>query len=127
MGAVMIFNIVTYGMLIADLQKDTYYLERTRYNITKEIDFEELRVSEVKYFLYKNLTEGASDASSSLDSFIVTDVDALCGPEGVFLHSDPDKLRGVRDNINSAFMLASEAYILLLMTVLMIFVTIIIP
>ena len=123
----MIFNIVIYGMLINDLQKDTYYLERTRYNVTKTIDFEELRVSEIKYFLYKNLTEGAQDASSSLDSFIVGDVDILCQNEGVFLESDPDKLTSVRDNINSAFMLASEAYILLLMTIMMIFVTIIIP
>ena len=127
MGGAMIFNIVIYGMLINDLQKDTYYLERTRYNVTKTIDFEELRVSEIKYFLYKNLTEGAQDASSSLDSFIVGDVDILCQNEGVFLESDPDKLTSVRDNINSAFMLASEAYILLLMTIMMIFVTIIIP
>ena len=43
------------------------------------------------------------------------------------MESDSERLTSVRDNINSSFMLASEAYVLLLMTVLMIFVTIIIP
>ena len=33
MGAAMIFNILVYGMLIANLQKDKYYIARTRYDV----------------------------------------------------------------------------------------------
>ena len=123
----MIFNIVYYGFLISNLQKDKYYVARTIYNETKTIDFEELQVEEIKYFLVKNFTEGAEDAGTDLTSYIADDIDEVCDNKGYFLESDSDRLKNVRDNINSPFMLASEGYILLLMFTLMIFVTIIIP
>ena len=127
MGGAMIFNIVYYGMLIANLQKDMYYVARTIYNSTQVVDFEELKVEEIKYFLIQNKTEGATDAGTDLNAFIAGDISEICNTTGYFLDSDSERLKSVRDNINSPFMLASEAYILLLMTILMIFVTIIIP
>ena len=127
MALAMLFNIAGYGLLIKDLQQDQYFLARTRYNVTKEIDFEQIETNEIKYFLYKNETEGAIDAGSDLNSFIADDIDILCENDGVFLDSDYIMLLSVRDNINSPFMLASETYILLLMVISMIFATIIIP
>ena len=127
MGGAMIFNIVYYGLLINNLQKDKYFVARTIYNSTQTIDFEELSVEEIKYFLIKNDTEGAEDAGTDLNAYIVGDINTICNSTGYFLESDSERLTSVRDNINASFMLASEAYVLLLMTVLMIFVTIIIP
>ena len=77
--------------------------------------------------MYKNTTEGAEDAGDDLNNFIVDDLDVLCEGNDYFLESDIDRITSARDNINSTFMLFSEAYILLLMFVLMISVTIIIP
>jgi len=82
MGTAMIFNIVTYGMLISKLQKEKYFLARTRFDVTEEIDFEEVIVNEIKYFLYKNLTDGAADAGDDVNNFIVTDLDTLCDNTG---------------------------------------------
>jgi len=127
MGGAMIFNIVYYGMLIANLQKEKYFVARTIFNSTQTVDFEELKVEEIKYFLIKNATEGAEDAGTDLNKVVNGDVETLCNNTGFFLDSDSFRLTSIRDNISSPFMLASEAYILLLMTVLMIFVTIIIP
>ena len=104
-----------------------YFLARTRTDVVQEIDFEEVTVQEIEYFLYKNLTEGAADAIDDVNTFIVADLNELCEDNGVYMHSDSQKLVNVRDNINSNFMLVSEAYIMLLMLVCMIFVTIIIP
>ena len=59
MGGVMIATIVIYCMLIMDLQADKYFLARTRQEIIEEIDFEQIAVFEIRYFLYKNATEGA--------------------------------------------------------------------
>ena len=60
MGGVMIATIVIYCLLILDLQQGfKYFLARTRYEVTKEIDFEEITVNEIRYFLYKNETENA--------------------------------------------------------------------
>ena len=126
MGGAMIFNIVYYGYLISELQRDKYYVARTIFNSTQTVDFEELQVEEIKYFLVKNFTDGAADAGTDLTKYI-SQVEQVCSNEGYFLESDPDRLKNVRDNINSPFMLASEGYILLLMFTLMIFVTIVIP
>jgi hypothetical protein len=127
MGGAMIFNIVYYGLLIAKLQKEKYYVARTIYNSTQTVDFEELSVEEIKYFLTKGSVNITADAGTDLTSFIAGDINDICNNTGYFLDSDSQRLTSVRDNINSPFMLASEAYILLLMTILMIFVTIIIP
>lgn len=78
MGGAMIFNIVYYGFLISELQKDKYYVARTIYNQTQVIDFEELQVEEIKYFLVKNFTEGADDAGTDLTSYIAEDIDLVC-------------------------------------------------
>jgi len=123
----MIFNIVYYGLLISKLQKEPYFVARTIYNSTQTVDFEELEVEEIKYFLVKNDTDGATDAGTDLNAYIEEDINLVCKGAGFFLESESERLVSIRDNINSGFMLASEAYILLLMTVLMIFVTIIIP
>lgn len=127
MGSAMLLNIVAYGYFISNLQKDKYFIARIRYDVEKEIDFENIIVSEIKYFLYKNETAGAIDAGSDLNNFIVEELSDLCEHNQIYLESDPDRAKGVRDNINSVFMLTSEAYILLLMTILLITVTIIIP
>ena len=70
MGGAMIFNIVYYGYLISTLQKDKYYVARTIFNSTQTVDFEELQVEEVKYFLVKNNTDGAGDAGTDLTKYI---------------------------------------------------------
>jgi hypothetical protein len=46
--------------------------------VTKTIDFEDVIVNEIKYFLYKNMTEGAADAGDDVNNFIVSDLDTLC-------------------------------------------------
>ena len=123
----MVYNIAVYGLLVRDLQQGKYYLARTRYDVVKQIDFEDIQTNEIKYFLYRNETEGAMDAGDDLNTFIAQDIEVLCENDGVFLDSDYVKLLSVRDNLSSAFMLTSEAYILLLMFICMVFATIIIP
>lgn len=127
MGSAMLLNIAAYGFFISNLQKDKYFIARIRYEVQKEVDFENILVNEIKYFLYKNETEGAVDAGDDLNNFIVDELTDLCEHDTIYLESDPDRARGIRDNINSVFMLTSEAYILLLMTILLITVTILIP
>lgn len=77
--------------------------------------------------MYKNETEGAIDAGDDQTSFIVQSVEETCNFEGYAIESDLDRLKTVRDNMSSPFMLASEGYILILMTVLLLLVAIIIP
>ena len=127
MGITMIANIVYYGMLIANLQKNKYVIAVTRYEVEKEVDFEAITVNEIKYFLYRNETEGAIDAGDGSTSYIESNIDHLCENNGYFLWSDPVQLKSSRDNIYSNFTLVSEGYILLLMTVVMLMVTVIIP
>jgi len=127
MALAMLYNIAVYVLLIKDLQSERYFLARTRYEVTKEIDFEQIKVAEIKYFLYKNKTKGAEDAGDDLNTYIASDINELCLHEGVFLDSDSVRVKAVRDNIYSPFMLASEAYILFLMIVSWICVTIVIP
>ena len=127
MGISMIANIVYYGMLIANLQKNKYFIAVTRYEVEKEVDFEAIVVNEIKYFLYRNETEGARDAGDGSTSYIESNIDHLCENNGYFLWSDPKQLGRTRDNIYSNFTLVSEGYILLLMTVVMLMVTVIIP
>ena len=59
MALVMLYTIVVYVLIIRDLQGEKYYLARTRYEVEKEIDFELIKVNEIKYFLYRNRTKGA--------------------------------------------------------------------
>ena len=87
MGTAMLFNIVYYGFCIHNLQKEKYYLARTRYNVTKEINFEQIKVNEVKYFLYRNRTAGATDAGEDLNNYIVSNINEICNNTGVFLTS----------------------------------------
>lgn len=59
MGSAMLLNICAYGYFISNLQKEKYFIARIRYEVEKEVDFENIIVNEIKYFLYKNETEGA--------------------------------------------------------------------
>mmetsp|Transcript_24442 Transcript_24442/g.30412 ORF Transcript_24442/g.30412 Transcript_24442/m.30412 type:complete len:147 (-) Transcript_24442:598-1038(-) len=127
MALAMIYNVVVYVLMIKNLQTDKYYIARTRQNITREIDFEDIQVSEILYFLYKNKTEGAADAGDDLNTFIESSVYDLCENEGVYLNQDAKMMKTVRRNINSFFMLLSETYVLLLMVIAMIFAVIVIP
>ena len=92
MALAMLYNIGVYGILIRDLQKERYYLARTRYNVTQEIDFEELTVTEIKYFLYRNKTEEPQDAGDEDNSLIVTDLEGICEFDGFYLDSDSNML-----------------------------------
>ena len=74
----MIANIIYYGMLIANLQKNKYVIAVTRFHVEKVIDFEAIVVNEIKYFLYRNETEGAIDAGDGSTSYIESDIDHLC-------------------------------------------------
>ena len=78
MGVAMIANIIYYGMLIANLQKNKYVIAVTRFHVEKVIDFEAIVVNEIKYFLYRNETEGAIDAGDGSTSYIESDIDHLC-------------------------------------------------
>lgn len=127
MGLAMLYNIGVYVYMIKGLQTEKYYLARTRYNITKEVDFEEINVAEIMYFLYKNKSADAHDAGDDLNLFIASDIEALCENKGVYLNANSNRVKTIRNNINSFFMLFSESYILLLMLVSMIFCVVIIP
>ena len=59
MAIAMLYNIGVYVIMIKDLQVEKYYLARTRFNIIKEVDFEQISVAQIMYFLYKNETAEA--------------------------------------------------------------------
>ena len=65
MAGAMLFNIVVYGMIIAEVQESKYYIARTRYKIVQEIDFEAVEVSTIEYFLYKDPGEEPVDAGDN--------------------------------------------------------------
>ena len=127
MALAMLFNIGVYVLTIKNLQEEKYFLARTRYNITKEVDFEEINVAEIMYFLYKNKSADAHDAGDDLNLFIASNIEELCDNKGVYLLSDSTRMKSIRNNINSFYMLFSESYILLLMLLCMIFAVIVIP
>jgi len=127
MAIAMLYNIGVYCLMIKDLQVEKYFITRTRFNIVKEVDFEEIKVSEIMYFLYKNDSMEAMDAGDDLTNFIADDIETLCEDDGVFLHQDSKRIKVIRNNINSFFMLFSETYILILMLVCMVCAVAIIP
>jgi hypothetical protein len=57
------------------LNDGEFYLSRTRLEVTKTIDFEQITTNEVYYFLYRNETEGAADAGANNNFYIVLDAD----------------------------------------------------
>ena len=71
----------TLGMLIFNfyhLNKGTFFISRTRREVTQTIDFEEITTNEVYYFLYRNATEGAIDAGAENNYFIVSNAEYEC-------------------------------------------------
>ena len=127
MALAMLYNLGVYVLMIKDLQTEKYYIARTKQNITVHVDFEDIQISEILYFLYKNESAEAADASDDLNTYIEAHVDDLCEHDGVYLNKDPTQMKSIKRNISSFFMLLSEAYILLLMVIAMIFAVIVIP
>jgi hypothetical protein len=82
MGAACLFTIFVLGMNGYHLLSQRFFLSRTRTDVIKEINFEEVTVNKVRYFLYRNSTEGASDISSSSNYFIVPNVTETCEGQG---------------------------------------------
>lgn len=67
------------------------------------------------YFLYRNSTKDASDASED-NQIIVSDAEGLCGGPGSYaLFPDLSSADAIRHNVNSMFMFVSIIYVLLLM------------
>lgn len=127
MGTCML---LTLGVILYNfyrLNEGTFFLSRTRKPITRTIDFEEITTVEVFYFLYRNQTSGAIDAGEENNFFIVNDAEKLCNYEGVYFESNPNRITTIRNNIYASFMVVSEAYIFILMLVLLFFTVYLIP
>jgi len=115
--------IITIAMLLTHwsyLTTGYYYVARTRQSQLETIDFEEVSVTKVRYFLYRNETEGASDIDDDSNYFIVDNVDQLCEKtegKSVQQMEDLNRITSIRDNIYSPYMLVSEIYIFIQMLV----------
>lgn len=91
--------------------------------------------------MYKNLTEGAKDADSSNNFFIVDDINAVCGFEvesDDFDENTPtdlayvtleskSRMTQIRDNIKSPYTLISYAFVLFSMSALLVVNTVYVP
>lgn len=85
MGACMLFTLVIFVWKDHHLTNARFFLSRTRTDNLVEIDFEMVTVNRVRYFLYRNETESASDVDSSSNYYIVPNVTETCEGNGVQL------------------------------------------
>jgi len=111
LGTCMLFTLGVYVHQFIELNNGYFFLSRTRVEVTKEIDFEQITTNEVRYFLYRNATDGARDAGEENNFFIVQNVTQECEGRGVYLDEDPRRMRVIRDNIYNNYMVISEVYI----------------
>lgn len=87
-----------------------------------------MQVYELVYFLYRNTTSEAGDATSDGNTLIVADIDGVCGGTQEYsLFSDLVSAQTIRDNINSPYMYASFAYTMLLMLIVVAVNTVYVP
>lgn len=115
MGLACVFTLITLAYQQYSLSNTKFYVERTRRDITKEIDYENVTSSVVYYFLYRNQTPDAADELSSNNRLmIVEDPFKLC-PLGFQLNTDLNRVIAIRDNIFSPYMIVSDIYIFILM------------
>jgi hypothetical protein len=78
-------------------------------------DNESVTVSQIMYFLYKNSTQGASDATSNNNNLIVTDVSGVCGGSGYELFDTIDTASSIRNNIQSTYITVSIIFTFIVM------------
>jgi hypothetical protein len=65
MGLSSIAMILLYIYLFIKLEEKPYYITRSRIKVWETIEFEQVQVSKLMYFLYRNTTVGASDAKGN--------------------------------------------------------------
>lgn len=73
------FLLCYYGR---QLHTDKFFVSRTRVTVTREIDFENVTTTEVRYYLYRNTTVGASDINPENNYYIASNVSEFCGNVG---------------------------------------------
>ena len=84
--------------------------------VFEEIDFERVQVNKLLYFLYRNQTNGATDADSGQNQIIISNIDQLCGGNKSYsLYPSLETVQSIRHNVNSTYMFASVVYTLFLM------------
>lgn len=100
------------------LHNGHFYVARTKESEIVEIDFEPMNITKVRYFLYRNMTEGASDINAKSNYQIVDNATKLCANEGqkgfaVQQIEDIKRITAIRDNLYSPFMYISEIYVVI--------------
>ena len=77
MGVSGLCMILLYIYIFIKLEDSPFYITIARVKFIEEIDFERVQVNKLMYFLYRNTTEGATDADQG-NQIIVEDLDSLC-------------------------------------------------
>jgi len=100
------------------LHNGSFFVARTKETEMVTIDFEPRNITKVRYFLYRNMTEGATDVDAKSNYKIVNNATALCANEGqkgfsVQQIEDIHRITAIRDNIVSPFMYISEIYVVI--------------
>ena len=117
MGLSCIAVILLYLYLFSKFQENPYFITRARVKVFEEVDFQQVQVSKLMYFLYKNQTTGATDAGQG-NQMIISDIEGLCGGPGSYaLFPTIEEVQAIRHNVNSVYMLISMIYVFILMLI----------
>ena len=81
MGITMILTMALYSYNIFLINQGHFFITRTRQEVTQTIDFEVVTTNEMMYFLYRNETEGATDANPQ-NWYIVPNAEETCEEKG---------------------------------------------
>ena len=84
MAGAAVCIILMYISQFIQLTSKKFFITRARAFVTQLVDNEPVTVNQLYYFLYRNSTPGATDATASGNQLIVLNADELCGGTRAF-------------------------------------------
>eukprot|EP00347_Sterkiella_histriomuscorum_P022995 403336357 len=122
MGASAVCIFMMYLHQFITLLEKPFYVTRTRVTVTEFTDNQFIKVSLLKYFLYRNESKGATDATDSKNQVIVSNLDELCeGKNSYALFDSLEDAVSMKHNVGSTYMYASVGFDMLLIGMVAIF------
>ncbi|CDW90585.1 UNKNOWN [Stylonychia lemnae] len=121
MGLASVGVFMLYLNQFIELIRKPYYVTRARVKITSFQDNEYVTVNMLKYFLYRNESDSATDSTDANNQIIVSNLDELCNVDEYALFDTLDKAISVKHNVQSSYMFISVAFDLLLIGIVSLF------
>ena len=117
MGIGCLATLIVYCYHFYLIWSQIWFISRSYITTTSVVDFETVTVTNVQYFLYKNLTAGARNADGSNGfTYIVPNISETCNGNGTYeALNDLSLAQTIQQNLSSNYMKASEIFVLLMM------------